>query len=70
MTLPSTGDPRWLTAQWHGRCATCGVTIHRGERGYYDPSTGKMFGSVCRCAYDAEHDIPISARRRRSEISE
>lgn len=68
--LLSTGEPRWVIVEWHNRCDTCGVTLHRGEQAYYVPETGKMYGSVCRCAYDVADSTEISARRWRSENSE
>ena len=39
-------DPRWIIVRWHGRCAKCGVTLHRGEQAFYYPITKKISATL------------------------
>lgn len=43
------GDPRWLTAKWPGKCSApkCGKPIAKGERVFYYPNGKRILCPAC-----------------------
>ena len=52
-------DPKWITVRYPTRCAKsgCEVPITPGERAFYYPEDGTLYGSRCEHGEEAARDF-------------
>jgi len=53
-------DPFWMVAKFASSCPRCAVTIRKGERIFYYPSTRSVLCSADTCGGQAERDLSAS----------
>jgi len=54
------GDPRWITCRWPGKCASCGAAMARGAQAFRY-KTGQLYGDACGCGQTREHEFIAEA---------
>lgn len=54
------GDPRWLTLKWPGKCTQCGAVMAAGLRAFRYKD-GSLFGDECGCGDQHEREFLSAA---------